>query len=288
MKTKILLLVVMAVFVASCTKKKEVRSGNMIVEIPTIYEVEKEALNQISDFMSGIIAGDKKLSHVYIFLEIKMKSAPEYLMGYSVKSAIENATKQAQWGEVEKTKFQSYDACKCNFTANFQGRDMNGIAYAFNDGKSRSYGVVALYKGTIPSEDPVLNSFHLAANTDPEATFKDAGEEMQHFVEQLRPIFGHSTGNGFTLHNIEVYPEKKEVVYTMGINLLSKSDLTPFELAEVQTDLKSNMPEAIKEMAANQPPLLRCMEEEYNITIKLLDMDEEHLFTLTLSPKDYQ
>ena len=288
MKTKLLLFVLVAFMVASCSKKKEVTSGNIVIEIPINYKVETNSLNQVSDFMSGLLAADKDLSHVYFLYELKMKSEPDYILEFSVKGAIRNVTSSSQWEESEKTKFLSYDAYKCKFTATFQGKDMNGIAYAFNDGKSRSYGVVAMYKGAVPSEDPVLNSFHLTKNTDPEVSYKNAGEEMQHFVEQIRPVFGQDTNSGYTIHDIEVYPEKKELIYTMGITVMSKSDLSPSELAEAQAASNSNMSIAIKEMAKSQPPLLRCMGEGYNITINIVDKNKEHLFTSTLSPEDYQ
>lgn len=288
MKTKLLFFVLLVALVSSCSKTKEVKSGNIIVDVPVIYDVETSAFNQLSDFMSGIVAANKKMNHVYFFFEMKMKCTPEYLMEYSVKNALANMSTSSHWGEVEKTQFQSYDAIKSNFTTTFEGQIMNGIAYAFNDGKSRSYGVIALHKDKIPAEDPVLKTFRLAPNTDPVVTYKNAGEEMQHFVEQIRPIFGHDTGNGFTINDIVVYPEKKELVYTMAVTNTSKSDLDISELKAAQAEIKANMSEAVKEMAGNQPPLHSCMKEGYTITFNIVDMNNEQLFDTTLSPEDYQ
>lgn len=289
MKTKFVLFVLMAIFVASCNMKKEVKNGNMIVNIPISYDIETNAFNQASDFMSGIVAGDKKLSRVYFFYELKMKCEPDYMLEYSVKGAIRNVTEKSIWQqEAEKTTFNSYDACKSNFSATFQDQIMTGIAYAFNDGKSRSYGVVALYKGSIPAEDPVLKSFHLAKNTDPDVTYKNAGEEMQHYVKQLKPIFGYETADGTTIHNIEVVPENKELTYTMGISALAKSDLSATDIDRFKNEMAANIPNSIKEMAASQPPLMRCMEEEYSIKYIFVDKNKEEICTVTFAPEDYK
>ena len=289
MKTRLLLFVLMAVFVASCTKKKEGKSGNMIVSIPAIYDVQTKDFGDIDNFMSGIIAADKRMSHVYFFYELMMKCEPDYLLEYSVKGAIKNVTESSQWQpQAEKATFYSHDARKSNFTATFQGQIMNGVAYAFNDGKSRSYGVAVLYKGAVPAEDPVLKSFHLAKNTDKEVTYKDAAEEMQHFIEQIKPLFGQVNSDGIAINDMSVASDKKELTYTMGISELLKSDLSTSDLESFQNEMATNIPNGIKEMAASQPPLLRCMEEGYSIKYIFVDKNKEEICALTFAPEDYR
>ena len=60
MKTKLLFFVLLAALISSCSKTKEVKSGNIIVDVPLTYDVETSAFNQLSDFMSGIVAANKK------------------------------------------------------------------------------------------------------------------------------------------------------------------------------------------------------------------------------------
>lgn len=289
MKTKVFFFIMMVAFISSCSRTKEVTNGNIIVNIPITYDIRTNDSKDFSDFMSGIIAADKRMSHVYFFYELKMKCEPDYLLEYSVKGAIKNVTESSIWQpQAEKTTFYSRDARKSNFTATFQGQIMNGVAYAFNDGKSRSYGVVALYKGAVPAEDPVFKSFHLAKNTDKEVTYKDAADEMRHFIKQIKPIFGQVNSDGVAINDISVAADKKELTYTMGISGLLKSDLSASDLERFQDEMSTNIPDGIKEMAASQPPLMRCMEEGYSIKYIFVDKNQEKICDLTFAPEDYR
>ena len=269
-------------------KNKELKSGNIIVEVPYTYEVFSEDSTMFGNFISCVMVVNKKSNIAYFFYEIKMKSEPKYLMEYSVSGAMNRIATSTEWGEMEDAKFNSYDACKRHFTTIINDDNMNGVAYAFHDGKSRSYEVIALYKGEVPDNDPILQSFHLAENTDPEVTFKDAGDEMQHFIEQIRPVFGQEISEGLTMDKIEVTKEKKELTYTLQLNSLSKALIDPTELNAMKAEMSENLPNAIKEMAASQLPLMRCMEEGYTIIYKITDKNDNLLFSLSSPPDKYR
>lgn len=60
------------------------------------------------------------------------------------------------------------------------------------------------------------------------------------------------------------------------------------DLINFQNEMHEKLPDAIKEMAASQPPLLRCLEENYTITYQFMDKYKILICETSFTPDDYK
>ena len=283
-KFVLLLLLTMVGLLPSLSQTKVANRGNMQITVPSTWQVNDEA----NGMMASIMAYDNAEGRMYMLMELSMKSSPEYLMEYSMKNI--DFVRAADFTEDGvKTKFHSYDACRSVFTTQLMGRQMQGVAYTFNDGESKSYGIIAIYKiGCRLEPDPILNSFKLVKSDKPQMTFKDAREEMQFFIDGLEGNWGASIGNGMVLDMMAVHPTRNELTYTLRFSAISINDIGRTNLPAIKKDLEASVPSILDNYSANVPAVKRCMDEDYTIVFRILDMNKEEICTITCEPKDYK
>ena len=265
---------------------KVVECGNMSVTIP------QKWTSSIDDKESGIgskliLVYDENKNHIYMIGEYSMNATPDYILQSGV---INNPTlnSNAEFGDIEKISYQSYDACSVLFNNIFFGMTKVGKAIAFCE-KSRSYAIIAMANpGESFKNDIVFNSFRLTGKEISEVNTKSTREQIIGLINEFQKYFGTQISQGVSFDNLELAPNNNILTFTYGISLFSKDDLDEETINEIYNSMKGDMMNGLNQMANSFKVIQQCKDESYTFILKIVDKNKTELFSYTITPKDYK
>lgn len=289
MKKTQTMILLLALFTLSNTvmcqrQNQTVSEGCMSLEVPSGYKIEKE---------SGSIGSSLLLTSnnaMYMFCEMNSDFDANYVMHYSILNNL--AFSKAEWGDVVDCTFLSFDAKMVDFMITIDDENRYGSAVAFNGGNGKSYGIIVLktIRHSILN-DQVVSTLKLNTNDLPSSDkYATTREEVNTFIDELKPNFGSPISLGVTLENIELHSKKDVIIFTFGIFLMTKSDIdemSDLDRDEFVAEMRSGAVEAVKNMKAFSA-MKRCMDEGYTFIINYQDGDKQEFLSFILKPEDYK
>ena len=273
----------------SCNRERKIDTEYFSLEYPSQWKAEKATEDNNSfNGITLVKRSGSSIDNIAVMVYMNQSTDPAYMIHSQVKEKVNSIMRNADSGDITDTIFKDIPAKKIKFTnAMLDGNLLSGNLICFVNG-----GVTYLLYDMYPKSEyknagrstEMFQKMEFKKNVKPIKN-DDIYTVLKDYEKTLAQILPTSLSDNVEMTEFKV--EKGRLVYSCKITNTSKDDFTGESLMQWK---EAATPLVLDDLIKSRNTLelmKKAMSANYSFTYKYYDRDNNFLYELTFTDRDY-
>ena len=292
MRKVFLFIVLVAISMASYSQKRY-ENNYVSVVVPNGWVVQNKGDNGLGTELMSFY-NDEYDANIYNFgmiIGFNQFQKPEFLLETQMNLKSSNPLfEKATFGKMYNSSFMGKSVKATDFKTQIFDETFKGTAYAFNEGGCTVLAVGSYKVGTksdLPQIWRTVKWKNIRKDTHVYDSFR---EEIEAYCAATNKTLKQTpiVSNGERYVSVYLEPDANIITNTYKLVDMEKSSFDENKIEQIKQNLRPILLNILKATAKNAEIAAREMKEGYIFKYTYIDKNDEFLFSVKLTPDDYQ
>ena len=270
--------------------QQKCENSYLTMNVPEGWQVMKQNLagagmEMITFFNSGV-----EVYNLGVIIGIENVQDPAFILQNQMNMKANNPLfAEATFGPIHSAPFMGKTTKSVDFQTKVNGVPFKGAAYAFNE-NGCSMICIGGYKVGQRSNLPQIWRSIRWKHHEADNAYTSLREKVKHYTESMTQLWKQNpivNAAGAQMISMELEDGEDCLVMTLKATTLDKSLVSEELLTQACNAERANMIMVLKDEAGKNDLTRQCMEEGYVFKYVYLDKNDDFLFTVKVTPDDY-
>lgn len=291
MRKVFLFLILVAIALTGYSQKKY-ENNYVSVVVPHGWVVQNDGVNGIGAELMYFYNDeyDANIYNLGMIIGFNQFQKPEFMLETQMELKANLLFKNADFDKIYNTTFMGKSVKAVDFKTQIFNETFKGTAYAFNEGGCSVLAIGSYKVGTksdLPKIWRTVKWKNIRKKSNLYASFR---EEIEAFCDATNKRLKQTpiVSDGEQFVSIYLEPDANIITNTYKFIDMEKSSFDEEKIEQIKQNLRPILLDILKATAKNAEIAAREMKEGYIFKYTYIDKNDEFLFSVKLTPDDYQ